>query len=76
MDKNKVAKLERELDFEPPKFTFCLVRVGREGRATLFETNHRPLALYWHCILLKKSDFPNVRGVLAQTSERQPFQSE
>lgn len=73
-DRETVASLEQGSDFDKLQFTFCLCRVGREGRITLFETNHRALAVYWHCFLLLKGSFPAARGVIAEVAYKQPFQ--
>jgi hypothetical protein len=74
--RKKVSELEEKIDSVDCYRMFCLCRVGNSGPITLFETNHRALALYWHCFLLHKGEFPTISGVLGVVSSKQPFQFE
>jgi hypothetical protein len=76
--KTKVSEYEKKIDSIGYFQVFCLCRVGTSGRITLFETNHRALALYWHCFLLpNKGEFPMIsESVLGEVSSKQPFQFE
>lgn len=74
--KKKVSEIEKKIDSADYHPMLCLIREGSSGRITLFETNHRALALYWHYFLLQKGEFPMVRGVLGEVGSKQWFQFE
>jgi hypothetical protein len=74
--KKKVTDYEKKIDFVGYYRMFCLCRVGSSGRITLFETNKRALALYWHYFLFHKREFPMISGVLGEVDSKRVFQSE
>jgi hypothetical protein len=74
--KEQVSDYEKEIDSVGYCRMFCLCRAGNSGRITLFETNKRALALYWHCFLFNRGEFPTINGVLAEVSSKLQFQSE
>ncbi|MDH2901648.1 MAG: hypothetical protein PXY39_11835 [archaeon] len=65
------------IDREGPCKMYSLVRTGSNGKMTLFETNHRALALYIHHFLFKLSkEFPEVQGIVAEVETKTSIQSE
>jgi hypothetical protein len=75
--KHDIHNYPNFIETKGPWTTYCLVRVGTNGKMTLFNTNRRVVALYlYHFVLMKSNNFPKVQALIAEVPSKVFLQSE